>query len=169
MILKAISLWQPWASLWAAGIKIHETRDWFTNHRGLLAVHAAKHRDGDGALLYHQLLDHQEYSQRLIEAGLPTDEFIKLPFGAIVGVVHIDNCQRAEDVDTPSDFKLEYLLGNFSNGRFAWRAYKASLMKEPIPWKGKQGFFNVEIPRFYPEVGVTGGALSPIRAGPLVS
>jgi activating signal cointegrator 1 len=40
--MKAISLWQPWASLWFTDSKIHETRHWSTRHRGPLYVHAAK-------------------------------------------------------------------------------------------------------------------------------
>ncbi len=40
--MKAISLWQPWATLVALGIKQTETRHWATKHRGQLAIHAAK-------------------------------------------------------------------------------------------------------------------------------
>lgn len=40
--MKAISLWQPWASLIAAGVKSIETRGWPTNYRGQIAIHAAK-------------------------------------------------------------------------------------------------------------------------------
>lgn len=142
--IKAISLWQPWASLWAAGIKIHETRDWPTTHQGLLAVHAAKHQDADAALLWRDLNWHREYSQRIgIDAKLPV-AFRALPFGAIVGVVHVVRCYRTEHVMPLPD--LEILLGNFQPGRYAWRAENARLFKDPIPWKGRQGFFNVEIP-----------------------
>ncbi len=47
--IKAISLWQPWASLVAAHVKRHETRHWSTEYRGLLAIHAAKTLDRAGA------------------------------------------------------------------------------------------------------------------------
>jgi hypothetical protein len=40
--MKAISLWQPWASLWCSPRKIHETRHWPTNNRGWMLVHAAQ-------------------------------------------------------------------------------------------------------------------------------
>lgn len=40
--MKAISLWQPWATLVAIDAKRFETRSWKTNYRGLLAIHAAK-------------------------------------------------------------------------------------------------------------------------------
>jgi hypothetical protein len=40
--VRALSLWQPWASLVAEGIKTIETRSWGTRHRGPLAIHASK-------------------------------------------------------------------------------------------------------------------------------
>lgn len=40
--MKAITIWQPWASAIAHGLKGIETRSWGTKYRGLLAIHAAK-------------------------------------------------------------------------------------------------------------------------------
>lgn len=40
--MKALSLWQPWASLMALGVKQNETRSWPTSHRGDLLICAAK-------------------------------------------------------------------------------------------------------------------------------
>lgn len=40
--MKAITLWQPWASLLACGAKGYETRSWATSYRGQIAIHAAK-------------------------------------------------------------------------------------------------------------------------------
>jgi activating signal cointegrator 1 len=39
--MKAISIWQPWASLIAIGAKKYETRSWETSYRGPIAIHAA--------------------------------------------------------------------------------------------------------------------------------
>ncbi len=39
--MKALTLWQPWASLVALGVKTIETRSWSTTYRGPLAIHAA--------------------------------------------------------------------------------------------------------------------------------
>ncbi len=41
MSVRAITLWQPWASLVALGLKRFETRSWPTNYRGKLLIHAA--------------------------------------------------------------------------------------------------------------------------------
>jgi hypothetical protein len=39
---RALSLWQPWASLVALGHKRIETRSWSTRYRGPLVIHASK-------------------------------------------------------------------------------------------------------------------------------
>lgn len=39
--MKALTLWQPWASLVALGEKKIETRTWSTTYRGTLAIHAS--------------------------------------------------------------------------------------------------------------------------------
>lgn len=136
MQVKAISLWQPWASLWAAGIKINETRSRPTSHRGLLAVHAALKRDRLGPIVYSDV-------PVMRTAGKLALSYSNLPFGAIVGVVEITHCFPTGAFDWDP---LECKLGNFAPGRFAWRAENARLFKDPIPCKGLQGFFNVDIP-----------------------
>lgn len=42
--MKVLTLWQPWADLIAIGAKTIETRGWSTNHRGPIAIHAAKRK-----------------------------------------------------------------------------------------------------------------------------
>ena len=39
--MKALTIWQPWASLIACGAKRYETRSWATKYRGPIAIHAA--------------------------------------------------------------------------------------------------------------------------------
>jgi hypothetical protein len=45
--MRALSLWQPWASLWCSKRKVHETRQWRCSHRGWLLIHAAKRFEKD--------------------------------------------------------------------------------------------------------------------------
>lgn len=57
--MKAISLWQPWASLIACGAKPYETRDWAppVNLIGqTIAIHAAKKIDKDAAEFAEDLM-----------------------------------------------------------------------------------------------------------------
>jgi activating signal cointegrator 1 len=132
--MKAISLWQPWASLWCSGIKIHETRHRPTSHRGWLVVHAAKRRidDLDGDRLgdiCNSVFGHH-YGQ-------------DLPRGAIVGRVYLIACKPTYVF--PADFAgtEDYECGDFSDGRFAWQADKFEAFTSPIPYRGQQGMFDV--------------------------
>lgn len=117
--MKAISLWQPWASALVSGAKTIETRHWPTSYRGPLLIHAAK---------YHKECD--AYQART------------LPFGALVGLVYLIGCKPVEAVrDTISE--QEYSLGNYEDGRFAWITERGKVFETAIDYKGQQGFFEV--------------------------
>jgi len=49
--MKAITLYQPWATLVALGKKKIETRSWKTDYRGPLAIHVAKKFTGEQRML----------------------------------------------------------------------------------------------------------------------
>lgn len=139
--MKCISLWQPWATLWVSGIKIHETRHWPTKVRETIAVHAAK-RPMDA-----ETRDYFDGLRELLtdKAALPS--FDALPFGAIVGVVDLVDCCFAEavhpDFEIDPDNGLDYFLGDFGLGRFAWRGANHYKFEVPIPYRGCQGFFEI--------------------------
>lgn len=145
--MKCITLWQPWATLWVAGVKIHETRHWRTNVRGTVAVHASKLRAPEAIELCRA---YRVFWRTLEELGFPT--FFDLPFGQIVGTVDIVDCRLTEKVypacsDNPYDWMPGELkdcyFGNYEHGRYAWRAENPVMLVEPVPWKGAQGFFEV--------------------------
>ena len=57
--MKAISLWQPWASLIACGAKPYETRSWAPPREligHVIAIHAAKKIDRDAAEFAEELV-----------------------------------------------------------------------------------------------------------------
>lgn len=127
--VKAISLWQPWASAIAYGAKLVETRSWKTTHRGLLLIHAARSKDGrdwDGAI-------------RPYLSGVP--EYSELPFGAIVAVAELVTCLPTTSLRSDLSDR-ELALGDYSAGRYGWILRKVRRI-EPIPYKGKQGLFEV--------------------------
>lgn len=93
--MKALTIRQPWASLIAAGVKTIETRSWSTRYRGPLAIHAGKHKPGDGELggwCYDERpwLDGCGWIAPIMErdsyTGDPIPEFFgnKMPLGAVV-------------------------------------------------------------------------------------
>lgn len=56
--MKALTIYQPWATLIAIGAKHIETRSWSTKYRGPLAVHAGK------------VLDHEVYGFRFVKTAV---------------------------------------------------------------------------------------------------
>lgn len=140
--MKAISLWQPWASLWLSPRKVHETRHWPCQWqgkpmRGTILVHAAKKFvkdfDFDHPLL--AILD-GEFGPRWVR---------ELPTGALLGTVELLGWVRAMDEnDVPAaESDDDLVCGDFSPGRFAWRRGDYRVFKRPIPYRGAQGFFSV--------------------------
>ncbi|PZO07622.1 MAG: hypothetical protein DCF29_03730 [Alphaproteobacteria bacterium] len=127
--IKAISLWQPWASLIAAGVKRHETRHWATQYRGPIAIHAAKTLDLAGA------------PDQLIEAISGPYWTKDLPLGVVVAVGRLADCERAERVADHAT-RADLTAGNFARGRFAWRVEDVRRLITPVPLVGRQGLFN---------------------------
>jgi hypothetical protein len=147
--MKAISLWQPWASAMAIGAKKIETRCWSTKYRGPLAIHAAKRYNKSE--MKRLLTSHWIWKNIFHVKGedVPTADEIMcaLPFGKIIAIVDLDYCLATDSIwDAPAlnayDGR-ERGLGDYSFGRFAWITSNLRQFHKPIAWKGSQGFFNV--------------------------
>lgn len=133
--MRAISLWQPWGSLWASGRKVHETRHFPTDYRGPLAIHAAQHFEREvGTDLDALLID--AFGQRWSR---------ELPAGAIVGTCRLIACHKIIITNGLTQAKDEddFISGDWRPGRYAWEGAEFVLFKRPIEWKGRQGFFTV--------------------------
>ena len=84
--MKAISLWQPWATAIAVGAKRIETRHWPTKHRGPLMIHAAKRKVIDDLIYYHSCWNWQGALRSIgwSWGGDSHNDIHRLPFGALV-------------------------------------------------------------------------------------
>lgn len=76
--IKALTLYQPWATLVAIGAKRIETRSWWTAYRGLLAIHASKTFGATNRALCHQ----EPFRSALLAGGV--ERLSDLPLGAVV-------------------------------------------------------------------------------------
>lgn len=149
--MRAISLWQPWASAIALDAKRVETRGWATKYRGPLVIHAAARKVAAEMLACNcdwkwcAALDHGMSKETLGDI---------LPFGALVAVVDLVDCRRTDDftLGEVDEFRqrpgrysgwTERQMGDFSLGRFGWVLENLRVIAEPIPFKGRQGFFQV--------------------------
>lgn len=141
--MKAISLWQPWASFIAIGIKPFETRDWpppATLIGQRIAIHATKKAVN---------ADDREWAAKHGVADVP--------LGAVVCTAILCaayQCgQGAEDGRTRiarrvhgSAYEPEKLIadefGDYSLGRWAWHLVDIERLEPPIAAKGMQGFWD---------------------------
>lgn len=151
--MKAISLWEPWASLVRCGAKTWETRHWSTRYRGDLLICAAK-RGLDKRYLNH-LLSRRDFRNALTPlAGRPPDmelgtwtypgvKISDLHFGMAVAIVELTACRPTGNIGI-GEVAAELPFGDFSAGRFGWK-FEHLRVIEPFPVKGRQGIFNVKI------------------------
>jgi activating signal cointegrator 1 len=129
--MRALSLHQPWASLWASGRKVHETRHWPTDWP--LAIHAAKRLERDVG---------QELDEMLLDKFGPLWR-VELPRGAIVGVCELVACKEIRWGGSQAADLDDEAAGDWMKGRYAFEGRAHRLFKRPIPWKGQRKFFSI--------------------------
>lgn len=137
MMVPAISLWQPWASLIFTGDKLHETRAYPppAKHLGKrIAIHAAKRLPTKGEV--SALLG--IWCDRTWGAGEVWRSTV--PRGVILGTAVLVEAIRTERRQPgPTDL----VAGNWGPGRWAWQLGDVRKLDAPVPWSGKQGWFAV--------------------------
>lgn len=152
--VKCVSLWQPWSTLIAVGLKRFETRSWATPHRGPLLIHAAKAINADTRWAC------ERFAAEMASAGVNVD---RLPRGKVIAGCVLTDVRRVRRADEapvaagggaagphrtmPPPPRPEFDYGDFSPGRFAWRLAAVTRLDEPIAVRGMQQLFDVEIPR----------------------
>lgn len=148
--MKALSIWQPWASLIAVGAKRYETRSWPTRYRGPIAIHAARHWSEECAAVFSRYAVQADLAPSIgIDPPLLKHD---LPFGAIVAVAQLEDCIPTTKLR--GQILGEYSLGNFSPGRFAWHIGRVERLLRPIPCTGRQGLW---------ETGAFGNRMLPLE------
>lgn len=135
--MKAITLHQPYASLVAKGLKTYETRIWRTNYRGPLAIHAAKINNP-----IPQKVEHRLYALR--QAGYDVNALIgsRYPFGAIVAVADLVDCEIMGREMIASMEPNEIAFGDWHPLRYAWKLENIQPVK-PHYVRGMQGLWTL--------------------------
>ena len=126
-IQKALSIRQPYAWLICQGYKDVENRNWATNFRGRIYVHA-------GVSKIYLKDAENDMVKRLFGRQLAEYQATKntLSFGAIIGEVDIIDCV-SESISPWFSGKYGFLLSN------------PVLYERPLPCKGKLNFFTPDI------------------------
>lgn len=141
-MVKALTLWQPWAALVEHGHKTIETRSWATSYRGPLIVHAASKGPKDGYKVGGWRVDYPNHPGFLVRVG--HSEVGTLHLGAIVATAELTGCvpinrhparpmqpnvytigdtltlRRNADQVWPEDINDQRPFGDFTPGRWAW-------------------------------------------------
>lgn len=119
---------QPFADLIILGKKTIELRNWNTNFRGELLIHAP-------------LKIRKEDAKRL-----KIDK--KFVTGAIVGKVEIYDIKKYDSKkQLKQDQKFHLASNNFHDKTYGFLLKKPKMFRIPIPWKGQLGVFEVDLPK----------------------
>lgn len=118
--MRAISLWQPMGTALFDGGKPWENRPRATKVRGLVVVHAAARAEEEG---FYWACD----------KWWPKWWKSERPRGVLLGIVNLIGCKPIAEVQGQ----------RWATGPWCWRVKPVLKFETPIPFKGKQGFFNV--------------------------
>lgn len=138
--IKALTICQPYAHLIVIGEKRVENRGWPIGYRGPLLIHAGKSRgwleDGDD------------------------ERFPDMAYGAIVGVADLIACLNIDVILASAPLYCHYNEKSFdlnwlrehehTEGPWCFVLNAVRRFKEPIPYSGKQGPFDVPITVVHP-------------------
>jgi len=139
-MLKAITLYEPWASLMAIGAKRNETRGCRTTHRGDIAIHAAKTDHGTPESLVSYVI--KAYRDRGL---VPSPDTL----GCIIAVVDLYDVQPTDRLHYDLKFRAEIgltadlsddelLFGEYERGRFFYRTHTLRRLPKPVSCRGYQ-------------------------------
>jgi len=140
--MKAITIYQPFASLIAQGFKRYETRGWRTNYRGPIAIHAGKQ------------IDHQTVLILAKDYTKTWHQISPLSTGCVIAIAELVDCWKVLDnhlleAQPPNEKRVKFLnmrelpFGDYTPGRYAWELANVCRI-EPVPVKGQQGLWNWE-------------------------
>ena len=141
--MRAISLWQPYASLIAAKAKPFETRDWPAAPRLIgqrIAIHAAARRPRQAEVdhLYDAVSDALGFCHW----------HQRIPYGAVVCTAKLIGCYIVSGFNHGKPVLSERReieddgFGDYSLGRHCWELADVQIFDPAIPAKGKQGWWT---------------------------
>ncbi len=130
ILMKVLSIKEPFATLIKDGTKIYETRSWKTKYRGEIYIHASislsKSENVHNAIKYLKSEINPGYilcKCELIDCIPMTEEFINY-------------------INSETN---EANYGRYSIGRYAWKLKVLEILPNPIKAKGKLGIWNLDI------------------------
>jgi hypothetical protein len=172
--MHALTLYHPWAMLVEKGWKEVETRGWYTDYRGPLAIHAAKRwtdeeRDSASGIVFKLRRLHEEkHPAEDWRTGIPDclwyhGKEAEKSLGCIVAVCELAACLPTAAYDRqvletnaifcfPSfkpthGWEVERIMGNYEEGRFAWILQNVRPIVPYIPARGNRKLWHWNPPQ----------------------
>lgn len=168
--MKALTIWQPWASLIIAGAKPYEFRGWRPPRSIIgqrIVIHAAARQlDRDEAAeLYHVLHNRRiddeiaryaaetclipEMALTVLTTALApghTPGALGLPFACGLGTAIIGEPRLGTDIAAEFGVPRANDSDRDEHANWGWPMLDIEAWPEPIPMKGKQGLWNWPTP-----------------------
>lgn len=132
--MKVLSLQEPYATFVAKGYKKIETRSWKTNYRGDILIHASRGDAFCNAIKDEKILDLMEKTE--------------LQFGKIICKARIVDCVKMDEdliKRVRENDEIEYLLGIYEVGRYAWFLEDVEVLESPIEARGRLNLWEYNI------------------------
>ena len=124
--MKVLSIREPWASIIINGYKEYEFRNWKTNYRGKILIHASKNIEKENVNRFKEL--NLDYKQ-----------------GYIIGEAELVDCiPVTKEFENDLINKNELIYGGTKNRTgYAWKLKNIKEI-EPIQAKGQLGIWNYD-------------------------
>ena len=145
--IRVLTIWEPWATLLAYGIKQWETRPGHTSHVGKpYLIHSAK--------LWNQELEEfafgfEPITSELERLGITKNEDFHR--GHIIGQFIVDHCAtiRTGSIHYDKENRQinpprgpEYHMGDYRDGRSVWIGKDHQVLSTPLLYRGGQGYYR---------------------------
>lgn len=136
--MKAITIWQPYASLIEYRLKKYETRSWKTSYRGPLLIHS-------GQRPMRWILKHSaEGALDIAIEQFGIDQLMQLPVGRAICIVDLVDCIEMTPEFIAAQSQTELAVGDWESGRYAWKLANPRPVNN-VELLGKQRLWNVDL------------------------
>ncbi len=152
--MKALTICQPYAHLIVVTQeKSVENRDWRTDYRGPLLIHAGKSLDYMSNSDAHGYVQSWDQGNKAATLEISDPQGRPVALGALIGRVDVLDCAHIADIHAGVyDSKFPWLKTHaHTHGEFCLVLGNAIQFPKPIPMRGQLGLFNV---RFNERTGV---------------
>lgn len=167
--MKAITIWQPWASLILHGFKRYEFRGWKPNDALIgqrIAIHAGARRipNREFQVIRHQLARGGGPRMGLEDgAGEWMEEYAgvrcsSLPHGAVIATAVLESAVLADKIVGEFGVPVENDSDRGDHFNYAWKLTDVRPVMPPDFCRGKQGWWM-----WYPDQNALGAQLPPAR------